>query len=86
LPAPDPTRLAESLGAVIRAERGDRSQEALADLADLHRNEVGKIERGEISPSIQVLAQISYALGLLLAELLGRAEDALPVTPDGTDE
>lgn len=42
----------------LRARRG-HSQETLGFAADLHRNYVGAIERGEINPTFRVLLQVS---------------------------
>jgi transcriptional regulator with XRE-family HTH domain len=50
------------------------SQEALAERADLHRNHVGFLERGERSPTVDVLARIGEALGIPAWELLREAQ------------
>jgi transcriptional regulator with XRE-family HTH domain len=44
------------------------SQEELAARADLHRDYVGGIERGERDIGITALARLVHALGLSLAE------------------
>lgn len=44
------------------------SQEELAERADLHRNYVGGVERGERDIGITALGQLAEALGLTLAE------------------
>jgi transcriptional regulator with XRE-family HTH domain len=44
------------------------SQEELAELADLHRNYVGSVERGERDIGITALARLVRALGVSLAE------------------
>jgi len=49
-------------------ETADLSQETLAELAGLHRNYVGSIERGERDVSVTVLAALVTALGSTLAE------------------
>lgn len=46
------------------------SQEKLAELADINKNTVGLIERGEISPSIETLEKIANALKIELKELV----------------
>ncbi len=48
---------------VLRAERG-WSQEVLAELAGLHRNYIGHVERAEIHVSVVQLARIARAFGL----------------------
>lgn len=46
------------------------SQEALADLADLHRTYVGSIERGERNVSLKNIHALANALGVPASELL----------------
>lgn len=38
------------------------SQEALAEKADIHNNYVGRIERGECAPTVEILVRIAKAL------------------------
>jgi transcriptional regulator with XRE-family HTH domain len=40
------------------------SQERLAELCDLHRTEIGLIERGKRSPRLDTLVTLARALGL----------------------
>jgi XRE family transcriptional regulator, regulator of sulfur utilization len=40
------------------------SQEALAEKADIHPNYVGRIERGECSPTLTILLRIAKALNV----------------------
>lgn len=67
---PNPAR--EALAANLRKMRGERnlSQEALADLAGIHRNYLGGIERGERNVGLDNLQKISIALGVTVAELV----------------
>lgn len=46
------------------------SQEALADLAGLHRTYVGSVERGERNVSIDNIERLSQALGVSPSSLL----------------
>jgi transcriptional regulator with XRE-family HTH domain len=61
-----------ALGAEIRAlrERKGLSQERLADLAGLHRNFIGLIERGQRNPTFLTLIAVSSKLGLTLSALV----------------
>ncbi|CAN7713701.1 helix-turn-helix transcriptional regulator [Variovorax sp. LjRoot84] len=63
-------RLARHLRA-LRAERG-LSQEALADIAALHRTYVGSVERKERNVSLDNIERLAIALGVDVAELLAR--------------
>lgn len=38
------------------------SQESLAERADIHPNYVGRIERGECAPTVEILLKIAKAL------------------------
>ncbi|HEY1663621.1 MAG TPA: helix-turn-helix transcriptional regulator [Verrucomicrobiae bacterium] len=40
------------------------SQESLAEKADIHPNYVGRIERGECSPTVEVLIRLAKALNV----------------------
>jgi transcriptional regulator with XRE-family HTH domain len=65
---------------VIRATRG-LSQEELGALADLHRNYIGAIERGEINPTFRVLLKLERGLATPLSELIAKYEE-LAGSPD----
>lgn len=56
----------------LRAQHGI-SQEALADLAGLHRTYIGSIERSERNISIDNIAKLAAAFGVAPSKLL---EDA----------
>lgn len=53
----------------VRLERG-LSQEAVADLAGLHRTYIGSVERGERNISIDNIERLAEALGCQVTELL----------------
>jgi transcriptional regulator with XRE-family HTH domain len=64
--------LRDVLAANLRYWRGRRklSQEALADLAGIHRTFVGTVERSETNISIDNLEKLAKALGVEALELL----------------
>ena len=72
--APPPTR--KLLGAVLRGFREDRgwSQETLGFEADLHRNYIGGVERGERNPSFESISRWLSALNVSWREF-GEALD-----------
>jgi transcriptional regulator with XRE-family HTH domain len=51
------------------------SQEALADLAGLHRTFVGSVERSERNVSIDNVERLANALNVSVADLLVEASD-----------
>lgn len=53
----------------LRAERG-WSQEVLADLAGLHRNYIGHVERVEVNAGLVNLEKIAQAFDISVHELL----------------
>lgn len=66
------TRLIVDFGNHLRAIRIKKglSQEDLANDADIPINQVGRIERGEVNPSLSTMSSIAKALNLRLHELL----------------
>jgi len=62
----------EKIGIKVRLLRTKSkfSQEKLAEFAEINKNTVGMIERGEISPSIETLEKIAKALNIELKELV----------------
>ncbi len=69
---PEDKELLKSLGEKIREVRLSKnlSQENLSFDANLSRNQVGRIERGEFSASITTLRKISSALGIKTKDLI----------------
>ncbi len=65
------TNTIQKLGLKIRVERQKKkiSQEKLAELADLNRNFIGMIERGETNVTVRNLENIANALKLDIKEL-----------------
>ena len=61
----------KKLGQKIRIERQKRkmSQEKLAELADLNRNFVGMIERGETNLTVKKLENISNVFDMDIMDL-----------------
>ena len=55
----------------LRLER-QLSQEKLAELADLHRNYVGGVERGERNVSLLNIVKLSRGLNVSPAKLVDR--------------
>lgn len=56
----------------IKTERIKRnlSQEQLAELANLNRNTIGKIEREEVSPTIETVEKKAEAFNMTFLELV----------------
>ena len=65
------TDLTEKLGQKIRIERMKRkmSQEKLAELAELNRNFIGMVERGESNITVKNLEAIAKAFEMDIREL-----------------
>ena len=61
-----------SFGRRVRAlrESKDLSQEALADLCDLHRTYVGSVERGERNVGLLNIVRIAKALSTTCSDLM----------------
>jgi DNA-binding XRE family transcriptional regulator len=76
IPPEEAPALRLALGETVRRFRAIArlSQEALGFEADLHRNYVGAIERGEINPTLRVLCKLAYGLDVPASDLLGMAE------------
>ena len=68
--------LLRALGQEIRERRTQLSfsQEALAHEAGLHRNVIGRLERGTYNPSLLTLLSIAVELDVSVSDLLNAAE------------
>ncbi len=63
--------ISKKFGLKVRLERTKVgiSQEKLAELANLSKNSIGAIERGESSPTIETLDRLAKAFQIELHEL-----------------
>ncbi len=77
-PVLDAATLTQRLGRRIRILRAERgwSQEVLAELAGLHRNYIGHVERGEIHASVVQLAKIARAFEVRVGTLIDGQADS----------
>ena len=64
-------KIETAFGTAVRRlrEQAEISQEAFADLAEVHRTYVSSIELGKVAVSIAVAQKLAAALGLSLTEL-----------------
>jgi transcriptional regulator with XRE-family HTH domain len=67
--APDPRVIFGKRVRELRLERG-LSQEKLAEMADLHRNYVGGIERGERNVSLVNIVKLAHGLNVRPTKLI----------------
>ncbi len=68
--------LIRRFGALVRQPRLEKgmSQEHMAELCGLHRNQIGAIERAERTPSIVTADKLAKALDLTLSGLFLKLE------------
>ena len=71
----DSRTVARAVGRAIRALRTSQglSQEQFAELAGVHRTQVGFLERGERTPGVHTLIQAARALKTTASDLLREA-------------
>jgi transcriptional regulator with XRE-family HTH domain len=69
VPSSDPRRLFGNRVRELRLQR-KFSQEKLAELADLHRNYVGGVERGERNVSLLNIVKLARGLKVRPSELI----------------
>jgi transcriptional regulator with XRE-family HTH domain len=67
-----PAHIQAQFGNTLRRLRLKRklSQEKLAELADLHINSIGRIERAQLDPSLTTIGKLAKALKVKPADLL----------------
>ena len=67
---------AKAFGAAVLSMRLERqiAQETLANIADIERSHMSKIERGKHAPTLAMIFRIASALGCSAAELIAEAE------------
>jgi transcriptional regulator with XRE-family HTH domain len=72
----DSKKILIELGAEVRRRRKslDFSQARLAQIAQVHANVIGRLERGVYNPTVTVLCWIAAALDTSLAGLLAQTE------------
>jgi transcriptional regulator with XRE-family HTH domain len=70
-----------AFGVVLRQlrEKAGYSQDSFAHATGYHRNYIGQLERGEKSPSLSALFNLSQTLDLLPSQLLPQVEKQLGV-------
>ena len=54
----------------IRRKQAKLTQERLAELADLHTNYIGEVERGEKTISVDALLRIAKGVGVRVSDLV----------------
>ena len=68
--------LCKSFGLEVRKERETigLSQEKLAELMQIHRTYLSKVELGKVCPTLNVAEKAAKALGLKLSVIISRIE------------
>jgi len=71
----DISQYRKSFGCVIAKYRKQKglSQEELSFLMESHRNYIGRLERGEQSPTLDFCVRLAGVLGVKLSVLVGEA-------------
>jgi transcriptional regulator with XRE-family HTH domain len=79
MPMPPPDEQLRELGRTIRRMRRERelSQEAVADAAGVHPNQVGRLERGTADVYTSTMLRIVAGLGVPLSEVARAYEERL---------
>lgn len=69
--------LSKAFGQVVRDERIKQgiSQEKLAQLAELHRTYMSRVELGQVRLGLDVAQKLANGLGMPLSEMVAKAEE-----------
>ncbi len=80
MPARKKTPLGRTFGGVLKAARKERglNQEELSSLVGYSRVQVGYVETGISTPSLELLILLEQALELPAGELMRQTVEALP--------
>jgi XRE family transcriptional regulator, regulator of sulfur utilization len=72
-------KLAQQVGATLRSIRKERemSLQDLAEVTDVSKLTLGKIERGEANPSLTVIWKIANGLSIPISSLLAEKEEVV---------
>ncbi|MHB8157883.1 MAG: helix-turn-helix domain-containing protein [Desulfocucumaceae bacterium] len=64
-------KITKELGLKIRSLRKERhlTQEELAEKADVHPGYIGRLERAEVSTTVEMLSSVATGLGIEMADL-----------------
>lgn len=70
------TNFTKRFGVVFRQarEKAGLSQEELANRSETHVTQVGKMERGQVSPTLDKLVALAEALDMRPSTLISRSE------------
>jgi len=68
--------ISEAFGLILRQARQDKglTQEKLAELGGLHRTYISLLERGQRTPTLDVLFRLAQALGVSASDLVKELE------------
>lgn len=69
----DYKRVLKVIGLKFRIERTKQrlSQEKFAEIANVHTNYIGKVERGEQNLTVKKIVELTNSLGISLSNIIG---------------